>query len=156
MEKCFKVKEGSRFHKECVTYHENKIKANDIYKEFKSMFGIEATEYLPEPNRIYIVPTENDLNKFNSVLKTPIGQGLKGFKKNSKPCKWWCEKMKEADIRDTSRPFVQFWFPHSYGRGTTRIFPIGNVWYGSYSTDGEITMPEELEEIKQSEFYKII
>ena len=43
-----------------------------------------------------------------------------------------------------------------YGRHRTRLFEHKGILYGSMESDYDFEIPEEFEEIKASEFYKVI
>lgn len=67
MEKFFTIKKDSAFYEAYVQY-EKDVKANaEAFKKFSEEHGIEATLYVPSASFVMIIPTENDLKKFEGM-----------------------------------------------------------------------------------------
>lgn len=156
MEKFYIVTEKSPVYKQFKDYRENRKLVNDHYGSFKENHGIEATEYNVDNESIYIVPTNNDIVKFEKVLKQPLSNGLMGFKKNSKVGKDWVSSLKETGLKILHRPMLGFVF-RVHGTHRTRLFEHKGWVYCSCDCDcGDWETPEGMQEIKASEFYKVI
>jgi len=157
MEKYFIVTEQSKLYGEYMRYIQNKKDVNDHVKEFTAKNEIKTTEYYANSGYLYIVPTENDLEKFEKVLTKPVNDGLRSFKKNSKINKQWVKSLDEKDLKVINKPVVLFYFTRGYGKTRSRLFNVDKVLYCSFEVDTtELDCPEGMVEIKASEFYKIL
>lgn len=157
MEKYFIVTEKSDLYKEYFNYKDNAKLVRDHYKEFKKENDIEAKEYYATNGYLYIVPTQNDLERFDSFLKVPLKNGLRAFKANSKINKTWIKSLEEKGLKVLDKPFLPFCFRTLYGSTRTRLFNIDKTIYCSIEAEIDINeCPEGFIEIKASEFYKII
>lgn len=68
MEKFFTINKDSDFYKEYVQYQKD-VKANaQAFKKFSEEHGIESTQYIPDDRAVIIIPTENDLQKFQGMF----------------------------------------------------------------------------------------
>lgn len=157
-ERFFKVKKDNKIYNEYFEWWNNIEPTKEKWKEFKNMVGIESTCFVPS-KELYIVPTENDLIKFGRFLcKEEFKDGLRKFKKTSTIQKDW-EKFVNANIKLISKPNIIMDFLFCGGRITTRLFHYEKNVYCSvnhYEYEDNYKVPEGYEEIKASEFYKII
>ena len=68
MEKFFTINKDSDFYKAYVQYQKD-VKANaQAFKKFSEEHGIESTQYIPDDRAVIIIPTENDLQKFQGMF----------------------------------------------------------------------------------------
>ena len=155
MEKFYIVTKESNLNKEYWEYVNNIKEVNKYVKEFMKQESIGAIEYHVDYKKIYIVPTENDVERFNSKLTKPLDNGLRAFKTNSLVGKKWIEFVKNNDIKILHKPFVGTYF-NAYGRSYQRLFHIGDIVYCSYETEFNFNNPKGFTEIKASEFYRVI
>ncbi len=72
----FKLEKTGEQYAECVKSDQDFIKIGRMFEEFRTEFGVETTRFNPNKNEPFIVPTENDLAKFQAVLKRDLGHGL--------------------------------------------------------------------------------
>lgn len=155
MEKFFTIKKDSDFYKAYVQYQKDVKENAAAFKKFSEEHGIEAKEYLPSRECVMIIPTENDLKKFNGMFTAKeLGSGLRQFKKNCKITKDWVEIAKTIPRPDKPNYFV--YGMRFNGRCSTRCFMIGDVLYGSVDCKPEPKLLDFMEEIKASEFFKAI
>ena len=154
MEKFFTIKKDSVFYEAYVQY-EKDVKANaEAFKKFSEEHGIEATLYVPSNSFVMIIPTKNDLKKFEGMFITKeFGDGLRKFKKNCKITKDWVEVAKT--IPKPKKPDYFSYGMRFNGRFSSRCFMIGDVLYGSAESK-TVELLDFMEEIKASEFYKAI
>ena len=156
MEKYFTVTEESSLHKDWFAYKENREKVNELYKQFAEQVGIDSREYHLTDKVLYIVPTEKDTVNFSPFLCNPINDGLCKFKASSKIAKGWVKALKDAELKVIRRPMVILYLKSmGGGRFRNRLFDHNGVLYCSIDPAGE-GAPEGFNEIKASEFYKII
>lgn len=156
MERFFKVKEENPIYGEYFKWWNNVEPTKAKWKEFKKMVGIEASEFAPYPN-LYIVPTENDLINFGRYLNKEVyNNGLRKFKKTSTIQKDW-DKFVKNNIKLIPKPNIAFDFCFP-GKTTTRLFHYENTVYCSVIVENndDYDVPQGYEEIKGSEFYKIV
>jgi len=157
MEKYYIVTEESSLHHDYMSFLENGKKVNELVKAFMKKHQIETRFYAPSDEKLYIQPSEIDVQKFNSILTKPLENGLRAFKKNSTIGKDWINTLKENNIKVSHKPFVPMYFTGVYGHLRTRLFQIEGTVY--CSIEGEfrhLDTPKGMEEIKASEFFKII
>jgi len=156
MEKYFIVTKQSKLYDEYFYFKSNDEKIRKTSKDFMDKNHIEATKYYCTNSAFYIVPTENDLEKFNKILCKPVDNNLRAFKKTSKINKAWTSLLDEQNIIIGHKPFVQFYFDRGYGKTRNRLFNIDDVVYCSFEGEFEVNTPEGFVEIKASEFWKIV
>lgn len=158
-EKCFIVKKENYIYKEYFDWWNNRENVKNKWEEFKKLVGIESTTFVPNIN-LYIVPTENDINNFGKMFcKEIYKEGLRRFKSNSKIQKDWEKFAKNNNIFISKPDFIlDFIGTCISGKMQSRLFHYNDIVYasinGEFYPDSEI--PEGYEEIKKSEFYKII
>lgn len=158
MERFFEVTK-SKLGKEYVEHKENSRLVHEAFKEFCGEYGIGAKEYVPCTERLMLVPTVEDKEKFKSSLcKTVKENGVVSFRTSSKINKAWVEKVK--DIKLTSTSMLIFGNFCILGRHLTRLFKIDDKVYFSVSGDDydikNLKVLEGMNEMKASEFFKII
>lgn len=151
MEKFFIVKQDSQLYKDYFSYLEDRKKVGAAFNELREEFGIETNEFYPYKDRMVIVPTENDCEKFEKLMKkTSFGE----FKKTSEPHKAWVEKVK--DIEHMSGPRLLYYFPLLGNKWTERLFEHDGKVYCTINANADFETPDFVTEIKGSEFYKVI
>lgn len=158
MEKFFIITEESEVHKDYFEYRENVKIINEHFKKFTDQYNITSHQYFVNNEIIYIVPNAEDLEKFNSLLKQDIGNGLRPFKKNSTIGKAWVKSLKDNNLKVLRKPDTMWYFKEFHGgKFSTRLFDIDGVIYSSFRCESDsLDCPKGFKEIKASEFYKII
>ena len=156
MEKYFVVTKKSPLRDDYLKYKENRTVVRQHVKDFMEEQGIETSQYYESVDVLYIVPTEKDNDNFGKMLAKDIGNGLRPFKKNSIMAKAWVNSLKEKGVDILHNPHPGFYFNELHGRFRYRLFAINDVVYCSMDMDHDFETPEGMEEIKASEFFKII
>jgi hypothetical protein len=158
MEKFFIVTDKSELFEDYFNYRNNIKDVNEAYGEFKNVHNITTKSYCPTSDKLYIEPTESDLKQFETQFsKNDKIHYLYSFKKNSHIGKEWINFVNSKKIKIYHKPFLgrylDFWGPYR-----SRLFDVDKVVYCSIEYDGEmnIPIPKGFEEIKGSEFYKVI
>lgn len=158
-EKCFIVKKENHIYKEYFDWWNNYKNLGSKWKEFKELVGIETTTFVLDTN-LFIVPTKNDINNFGKMFCEKIYQeGLRKFKTDSKIQKDWEEFVKNNNIRTTKPNFIFDFIGDSInGNIQSKLFHYNDIVYASIKGEfySNSKIPEGYEEIKKSEFYKII
>lgn len=150
MDKYFEVKPGSRFYEEYFAHEGDKPKILSAFKEVCEKFGIEADEFYIDKDMFRIVPTASDRRKFSGMMK----QSNDGeFKKNSEVSKMWMRLVR--DIEHFEKPHLLFHFNLLGCRWKERVFHMEDQLYCSIESDGEISVPDFVTEMKASDFYQI-
>lgn len=155
MEKFYIVTENSSLNGAYWRYKNNVKEVNEYVKKFMEQEGIKANEYYVDAEKIYIVPTEDDIINFDSRLNKELENGLRQFKLNSLVAKRWVDFVYCNDIEILRKPFVAAYF-NAYGRSKSRLFNIGDTVYCSYENEFDFNNPNGFKEIKASEFYSAI
>lgn len=150
----FIVNEESKLYKDFFSYLEDREKVFAAFRTIKEKHGIETTGLYPHKEVLMIDPTENDVVKFASHLKK---SDERQFKKTSPIAKEWCSLV--ADLEHIEKPSLWSYLRIYSGRWSESLFNIGTTLYGSLGTqeiEKGFEVPEFLQEIKASEFYKAI
>lgn len=152
MEKYFRIPKEHRIYGMYVEFKDMSKRINEAFVEFAKENGIDTSEYYQTTESLYICPTEKDEEKFGKYFKKNIpGE----FKKTSPLSKAWVKKCKELEIKTVRKPSLAWEFG-IFGSSRQRIFMIHDVLYASLSTNRDFETLEGLEEIKASEFFKVI
>lgn len=156
MEKFFIVKEGSRLHTDFWEWRRSVTENNEIVKKFFAEHGIEAAQYYINTTVLGIVPTDKDKEVFEKQLTKnhQNEQGLRLFRKNSVIGKAWLSQA--AGMKILHKPFPTWYNAHLIGRSSSRLFDHKGVLYCSISADNVKMQEDTFEEIKGSEFFRII
>ena len=155
MEKFFIVKDGSALHRDYWAWKNNIVENNKIISDFLERHGIEATKYIDAKDRIGILPTDQDKKVFEKQFtQTLYGNGLRIFKKNSAVGRAW---MKQAEgMTFLHKPFPT-WYNHCLiGKSSSRLFDHNGILYCSIQAETVSVTADIFQEIKGSEFYKIM
>ena len=145
-------------------YHEYTLmiyKLNNAFCEFCKKHEIETEKYYMSATKLHIVATENDMKKFSSQIRKNT-DGL--FRSNSELAKEWILLCKENEIETPDKPVWQMSSLINAKSGIfenrfrSRMFEINGIIYGSYGIDRdwELTNTEAFQELKASEFWRII
>lgn len=161
MEKYFKVKKDNDMYSQYFDWYNNLDNLRDKWQQFKQFTGIEASSFVPH-RELYIVPTENDLNKFGKYLcKEVLGDGLRKFKGNSTIQKDW-ERFINSNKVIVHKPNVAQDFIFEAGlygqRIQSRLFHYEDELYCSIDANyyESFKVPQGYEEIKGSEFHQVM
>lgn len=160
MERFFIIKDENLAEK-CREYETMKKSVRDCFCEFSEKHNIESTLFVPSATRLIISATEKDFERFGSQFKKNT-DGT--FRNNSKMAKEWIAMCKERGVKTPYAPTHELslmigatssLFENIF---RTRMFEIDGVVYGSYSIDRDwqLTNTEAFEELKPSEFWKIV
>ena len=154
MEKFFIVTDECKYKEDYKNYKKNTEDINEIIKEFLKENEIETSKYSLTDDQLYIVPTNNDLEKFDKDLNKSIQYGLRGFKKNGKINKSFFKKLESKGLSVINRPSLWMCIRGSYGSMSTTTSLINDVMYLKLSTDYDVEISKKgLIEIKASEYY---
>lgn len=156
MEKFYIVPNDSVLGKEYLEYLNVANKVTDLFKKFAIKNNINTHTLYPIVTRLWIDPDTEDIKNFESnfMANTP-GK----FKSRSPLNKEWVLLCKENGLtKDVHKPYIPFHFTYGYGNGkcSWRLFDIDDVIYCTFSNDSDFKAPEDIIEIKGSEFYAAI
>lgn len=157
MEKYFKVRKENHIYNDYFKWWNNLDNVKRRWEQFRKLEGIESTQFVPK-QELYIIPTEVDLINFGRFLyKDVFPGGLRKFKKTSSVQKDW-ERFCKNNLELIDKPRLFYDFPTT-GKTRTRLFHYKDEVYCSIENefiDENYIVPEGYEEIKPSEFYKIV
>jgi hypothetical protein len=150
MDKYFVVNPECALCKDYFAYRDDVEKINEAFKSIASKYGIETHSYYPS-KILGIAGTKNDLIKFKNKLK----KDSEFFKLKSEINKEWGELTKDISIWRKPNPsrYLSKWIMSKHN---TRLFAIDGVLYGSIETEESFETEEWMQEMKASEFFKII
>ena len=151
MEKYMVIHNDCPLYKDYFAWKNDEPKVVELFKKIKELYGIESNEVYISRNFFKIVPTQNDMEKFSSMMKkTSYGE----FKKNSEASKYWMNGIKS--IENIEKPRLYYYFDLLGNKWSEMIFDVEGKLYCSIKSDGDVITPYFSTEIKASEFYKII
>ena len=151
MDKYFEIKADCELYKEYFAHKADEPKIINAFDTVREKFGIETSKFYMFKNSFHIVPTKNDIKKFDGVMKkSNYGE----FKKNSEPSKMWRELTKDIEHFQKPRLLLQCNLLGHHWK--ERLFDIENRLYCSIESDGEVSVPDFAIEMNASEIYMII
>lgn len=151
VEKYMIIKPGCNLYNDYFAWKEDEEKVCDIFGRIKKKYGIEATKFYPIKTDFRISTTYGDFDKFDKLLKKT---DRCCFKRNTDISKEW--RAAVADIDHMERPRLFYYFDLLGKRWVERLFDVDTVLYCSIETDSDFETPDFAEEMKASDFYKII
>ena len=152
MEKFYTVSPESPVYQQYFDYDMFTKEISKLYTEFADEHGIETTRFWPDADEFMIDPTEADKQKFHEQMrKDKVGL----FKKNSAMNKAWLAACKDRGIVTRMKPFLPFVF-NTFGRVQFRLFHIDTTLYCTFESKSQFDNPPLFNELKASEFYKIM
>ena len=155
MEKFLNIKKNNIIYKKYFEWKEKLPKVYEKWEDFCNLVGLETESFVPQQT-LYIVPTENDLKKFDKYFcKSIYGGGLRKFKQNSPIQKDWERFAKSNDMIIFKPNFaMDFVGRCMIGRFSTRMFDYAEEIYCSISANFySWEVPEGYEEITGETFY---
>lgn len=154
------VSNESELGKRYLDHKAEQMKFFDFAEKFLKENGVQSNEYGICSN-LMIVPTEEDIRKFENQLQQPKKAGRNCyFRANSKLSKAWHKGLEEAkiDVKLISRSGALWgYIPHASGRWN--IFDIEGVIYFHFEPTWEDKInfsKTDFTEIKASEYFKVI
>lgn len=156
MERYFRLLPESELHKDWLAYKRNLDLLRELYKQFSDEQGIEADAFYMCEKELHIVPKGADEELFGNSLCRPENE-LRKFKAGSKVAKAWAKALDERGLKAIRKPMVILYVPMCYGgRYRTRLFDVNDTVYCSLDGLEIKEVPEGWEEMKASEFFRII
>ncbi|MGL5328357.1 MAG: hypothetical protein ACRDD7_03740 [Peptostreptococcaceae bacterium] len=175
MERAFRVLKDSTYYNRFMKYIENMDNQKKIVKEFLDKHDIETREYYLGGNGavnqpfieiwksdidLYIVPTEKDKLRFDKVLCKPLEHGLRKFKKSNKLLKEFQQYCIDNQVvinahEDAPRDYFESIGLSGYSYSRVKIEDEIYLKISSHRLSKD-EIPEGFEELKLSEYYKII
>lgn len=152
MTKFYTVMNDSNVGREYWRYVESERQIAKAFNEFAEEHDIKANSFYPSHNVLWIVPEEEDEEKFgNQFMLKDIGK----FKKTSIIGKAWAKKCSDENIKYAHKPFIPFCFNYA-GKSRSRLFDCDNVIYCTFECPIDVEAPDGFIEIKGSDFYAIM
>lgn len=91
----------------------------------------------------------------NELCKNATKEGLYKFKVNSQTQKLW-EKEVISKIDIKAYEAIKFWWINCIWSGRYTIWDYNGEVYGMFEAKDNIQLTDDMEEIKMSEYYKVI
>ena len=151
MEKFYIVPKESKLGIEYNEYLSLVNRITTLYKQFVQDKFIHTSSFYPMVTRLWIDADEVDMKTFmNEFISDTPGK----FKVRSPMNKEWVSLCKENGLtKNAHKPYIPFYFSFGYGKCSWRLFDLNDVIYCTFSTEGDFTAPDDIVEIKGSEFY---
>lgn len=156
-EKFFTINKDSDFYAAYMQFKKDLNNYWIVFNEFLEIHEIEATEYVPSDKCVMIIPTENDLKKFDGMFtKKTNGCGVRYFKKNCAITRDWLETVKTKHLKVPVKPSYLRYGLMVMGKVSSRCFMVGDILYGAIKADSDIELLNFMTEIKGSVFWKVV
>lgn len=173
MERCFIVNENSKYIQCLDRYYKDKENQRQFVANFFKEYGIESEKYIVRGDggmnkpftelckndiTLSIIPTKNDIEKFNKQLKKPNNNGVQTFKLHSQISKIFAQECIDKQIIiNLYAPQIRDYFKTlELSRCSSSYFKYQGNHYLLVEGDSlkEDDSPEGFEPIKTSDFYK--
>lgn len=155
MEKAFKVKKDSKLYQDYFRSEAERKKFKELGNAFFNKIGYKGSYTLTR--NLMVKEYLSTLPEFfpNELCKYADSNGLYKFKVKSQTQKRW-EKEVISQIDIEAYEAIKFWWINSIWSGRYTIWDYDGEVYGMFEANGDIKLTEDMEEIKMSEYYKII
>ena len=147
----FEVAQDSCLYRDYFRWFQDREKVSEAFKQLREKYGIEATVFYLQGDRLRIDPTEKDRENLKPfLLKGPI---IGEFRKGSPMSKEWREAVKSLEL---TKPQLFNYFRLTGQHWRELLFHDGERLYGKVESDGEVERPDYCRPIKASEYYAIL
>ena len=155
MEKAFKVKKHSKLYKDYFRSEAERKKFKKLGDAFFDKIGYKGSYTLTR--NLMVKNNLNTLSDFfpNELYKYANSNGLYKFKVKSQTQKCW-EKEVISQIDMEAYNAIKFWWMNCIWSGRYTIWDYNGEIYGMFEAKNDIKLTEDMEEIKMSEYYRII
>lgn len=155
MEKAFKVKKDSKLYQDYFRSKTERKKFKELGDFFFDKIGYNGAYTLTR--NLMIKNYDSTISKFfpNELCKNANKEGLYKFKINSPTQKHWEEEV-ISQIDMEAYNAIKFWWMNCIWSGRYTIWDYNGEVYGMFETKNDIKLTKDMEEIKMSEYYKII
>ena len=155
-EVAFRVKPDSELYKNHFKEKEERKKLHEYARAFFKKYGFCNKGGYYQRQRLSMELTPEEHEKYASQLKKhPDSNGLYTFKKNSAMQKEW-ENSVCANVDFNKIHINFFWYSRIISSGSYALWDKDNELYGILESKyGEIELPDYMERIPLSQYYKI-
>lgn len=158
MERAFKLSHDCDLYKKYFKSHEEKQKSHQLARAFFDENGLIDDELKSQyilSERLTLTLTKEQRVQFEKDLMTDTIEGLYRFKKSSQlQKKWFNEVYNNVDSKALDA--CRFWAYDCIMRGSSSLWHNGEDVYGVLESESEFKLPIGAEELKLSEYYKIV
>lgn len=158
VEVAFKIVKGSKFYNDYFNEKEERRKFHDLAKEFFKNNGFSLNGKYIQSERLHIELTDEEQEKYSSqLMKYHDNYGMCVFKKKSKiQKKWGKEVYNKVDHSKIEK--IKFWWLVYISVGSYALWDYEGEIYGYLKNNNKdsINLPCHMEEIKMSEYYRVI
>ena len=152
MQKFFIIKDESYIEKLKKAYIFDK-KFIEIMKQMAEEFNLDIKGYYVDYERFS--PVFKNIDEIKKCRELGYLTEKDKFKKNSIPNKRFLELLSVTEIHPCPRLAFNFDF-RVYGKSSSSQFMFKDIAYGTYEAERDFDLPDKLEEIKASEYYRIL
>ena len=155
MEKAFKVKKDSKLYQDYFRSEAERKKFKEFGNTFFNKIGYKGAYTLTR--NLMVKNNLSTLSEFfpNELCKYANSDDLYKFKVKSKTQKRWEEEV-VSQIDMEAYNAIKFWWMNCIWSGRYAIWNYNGEVYGMLESKKDIKLTEDMEEIKMSEYYKII
>lgn len=150
MEKAFKVKKDSRLYNNYFISKSERERFRQLANSFFDSIGYDGRYTLARR----LMVNQSELFP-NELCKTQTRESLYRFKINSPTQKQWEQEVVDKVDMEACN-CNDFWYFDCLMRGKYNLWDYNGEVYGYLESAYELKLTEDMEEIKMSEYYKII
>ena len=159
-EKAFIVKPESELYKQYFRDREEMVKFNNAARAFNEKYSVCKSATFGLSKNLAAEMTREEKKRFSGQIRKRENKwGLSEFMKRSEMQKCWEDEVAcKVDFDVISKQRTWFFEYISSGRWQYNMWHHGEVLYGHLASenDSEINLSDEMQEIKMSEYYRII
>lgn len=155
IEKAFRVKKDSRLYRDYFISDNEKRKFQKLGDAFFDKIGYDGAYTLTR--NLMVKNSLSTLSEYfpNELCKNANPNGLYKFKVKSPTQKRWEEEV-ISQIDMEAYNAIKFWWMNCIWSGRYTIWDYNGEVYGMFEAKNDIKLTEDMEEIKMSEYYRII
>lgn len=156
MERAFRLKKDSELYQKYFREFEEKKKIQGVkhyldkyYPKFKGRYRMSS--------RLCVYDSKKFLDEYwkGELCQTRDRSGLYQLKKNSKTQKLW-ESEVVSHINMDNYTATDFWWWDYISKGSYALWHHDNEVYGKLYSEAKFELTDDMEEIKLSEYYRVI
>lgn len=152
MKKYYIVTKESKVYEQYWKYNFALEQIQKAFVEFTEEHNINSKEFHALADRLYIVPVQEDIERFGQdFVKNNVGM----FKKKTHLSNEWIKKCREEKIKTPNKPFIPFIF-NCADKCLWQLFDIDDVIYCTFESQSKFIAPKEFKEIEENEFAEIM
>lgn len=162
MEKYFKADQDSEIFRIMEKYSGAMFKLQQFIKQLYDKYELDGNNFLPMNDTFAVQGTENNM-KYKQHFRKDTVEGLYVFKLNTEFAKEWKKIYEDNNLIESNRHNFHskvlnlFKIPLIFGFELLPYYDRPNrILYFKFSSNKDFVVPDDIQEIKASEFYSFV